>query len=160
MLSVKRSRPVDPNVFRLLVSRNVENRGIMTCDRVTVWPSDQVTKWPSDWMTKWLNDQVTEWLNDWMTEWSNDRMTGWQDDRKLRSRLTVWYIYNIYLFCCNHSKDWFSEHPAQWHYASHPIQYSCSSQDSQYNPRIYIFLAPVRAPRNALMSKCHIHPPC
>ena len=31
-----RSRPVDPNVVRLLVSRNVENRGIMTCDRVTV----------------------------------------------------------------------------------------------------------------------------
>ena len=31
-----RSIPVDPNVVRLLVSRNVENRGIMTCDRVTV----------------------------------------------------------------------------------------------------------------------------
>ena len=50
----------------------------------------QVTKWPSDWVTEWPSDQVTKWQSDQVTEWLGDR--------KLRRRLTVWYIFHLYLY--------------------------------------------------------------
>ena len=70
-----RSRPVDPNVVSPSVSRNVENRRIMTCNWVTEWPSGQVTEWPSDQVTEWPSDRVTKWQSDRVTKWPKDQLT-------------------------------------------------------------------------------------
>ena len=59
-----------------LVSRNIENKGIMTL--MTGWQDDRmtVTDWPDDWVNKWPSDQVTEWPSDRVTKWPSDQVTG------------------------------------------------------------------------------------
>ena len=92
-------------LVRPSVCRNVENRGIMTCDWVTEWP---VTEWPSYRVTKWWSDQVTKWLSDQVTKWLSDRMTKQPSDR-----VTKWPSDQV--------KEWPSDQVTEWQKASQTI---------------------------------------